>query len=142
MGNMQDEINFSTAYSLYIDQVYRYVLSRVGNTQAAEDITSETFLAALERYGNFRGEGTLAAWIFGIARHKIGDYFRAKYPPLSLDVASYVASPEPSPMQVVEIQLELEQVHEILQSLSPDRVDALTLRTFGGLNIIETSQVL
>lgn len=139
---MQTEINFATAYSLYVDQVYRYVLSRVGSIQAAEDITSETFLAALERCDNFRGEGTLAAWILGIARHKIVDYFRSGRAPLSLEVDFDVVGIEPSFVQAVEYQLELEQVRQAIQSLSPDRVDALTLYAFAGLSVNEISQIL
>ena len=139
---MHNKIIFAKAYSLHVEQVYRYVLSRVENTQAAEDITAETFLAALEHYDNFRGKGTLAAWIFGIARHKIADYFRSNQIAPSLEVASDVASTEPSPLQEVQFQIELEQVLQGLQRLSPDRVDALTLHIFGELSIIETSQVL
>ena len=45
-------------------------------------------------------------------------------------------------MQIVQHQLELEQVHQALQSLSLDRVDALTLRIFGELSVNEISQVL
>lgn len=139
---MQKDIPFTTAYSLYVDQVYRYVLSRVGDIHTAEDITSEAFLSALEHYDSFHGKGTLGAWIFGIARHKVSDYFRASRSSAALEVVSNIASAEPSPMQVVQHQLELEQVHQALQSLAPDRVDALTLRIFGELNVNEISQVL
>lgn len=139
---VQNENPFTTAYSLYVDQVYRYVLLRVGDTHVAEDITSETFLSALEHYDSFHGKGTLGAWIFGIARHKVSDYFRTSRPSASLDVVSNIASAELSPMQIVQHQLELEQVHQALQSLSLDRVDALTLRIFGELSVNEISQVL
>lgn len=139
---VSNEIDFATAYSLYVDQVYRYALSRVGNVPAAEDITSETFLTALERYDSFRGEGTLAAWILGIARHKVADYFRSRLASSSWDVIEHVPSAEPSPPQAAEYQLRLEQVHEALRSLSPDRVDALTLYAFAGLSVNEISLVL
>jgi RNA polymerase sigma factor (sigma-70 family) len=44
----------------------------------ADDLVQETLLAALVafRHGAFRGQSTIDAWIYGILRKKISDYYR------------------------------------------------------------------
>ena len=48
---------FGMLYERYVDVVYRYVYVRVGSTQVAEDLTSETFLRALRRMDSFSWQG-------------------------------------------------------------------------------------
>jgi len=72
----QDPGRFSEIYELYIRRIYRYLYSRVGNTQEAEDLTAQVFLAALETFEHFREDGYFGAWLFGIARNKVADHFR------------------------------------------------------------------
>jgi RNA polymerase sigma-70 factor (ECF subfamily) len=72
----QDPARFGEIYELYVQRVYRYLYSRVGNTQEAEDLTAQTFLAALESLDRFREDGCFAAWLFGIARNKVVNHYR------------------------------------------------------------------
>lgn len=58
------------------DCLFRYALSRLGETQAAEDLVQETFLAALASRGTFAGRASERAWLLGILRHKLADYCR------------------------------------------------------------------
>jgi len=39
-------------------KVYRYFLFKVGNRLDAQELTSQTFLAALENLASYRGEGS------------------------------------------------------------------------------------
>jgi RNA polymerase sigma-70 factor (ECF subfamily) len=72
----QDPGKFGEIYQLYMQRIYRYLYSRVGNTQEAEDLTAQTFLAALENIEKFRLDGCFPAWLFGIARNKVVDHYR------------------------------------------------------------------
>lgn len=138
----QYSVAFADFYSSHIDQIYRYVLIRVGDSEVAQDLTSETFLAALENLQHFRGEGLLVAWILGIARNKISDYFRSHRSLLPLDDAASVISTNTSPEEWAERQWQLSQVSKMLRMLGPNRADALALFIFASLNIDEVSQVL
>lgn len=60
----------------YGDSLYRFVLTRVRDASAAEEIVQETFVSALS--GNFGGRSSLKTWLFGIARHKVLDHFRRR----------------------------------------------------------------
>lgn len=129
-------------YSHYVNRVYRYILMNVGDTQVAQDLTSETFLAVIEHLHRFRGEGDLAVWILGIARHKISDYFRSHRNLLPLDAVTAVAGTDPLPEDLAERQWQVERVAGALRTLAPDRAAALTLYIFAELSIKEVSEVL
>ena len=61
---------FAELYHLHVTRVYRYQMAHVGSAQDAEDLTSQTFMAALEEFHSFRRSGSFAAWLMGIAAKK------------------------------------------------------------------------
>lgn len=65
-------------YGRYLDTVFSYVLYRVSNHTEAEDITAETFAAAVKAMPRFRGESSPCAWLLGIARRKIAEAARRR----------------------------------------------------------------
>jgi RNA polymerase sigma-70 factor (ECF subfamily) len=65
-------------YERYLDSVFSYVLYRVPNHSEAEDVTAETFAAALIAWARFRGDSTPHAWLLGIARQKIAEAARRR----------------------------------------------------------------
>ena len=48
----------------------RLCMALVGSQSEAEDLAQETLLAALAGISEFRGDGPIRAWLFGIARRK------------------------------------------------------------------------
>jgi RNA polymerase sigma-70 factor (ECF subfamily) len=55
--------------------VYDYVLHRCRDRSLAEDLTSESYLAAALAIRE-RGVEPTTAWLIGIARHKLADHWR------------------------------------------------------------------
>lgn len=68
--------DFSKLYREHVNSVYYYLYSRVHNTADAEDLTSQTFITALEKMPELRDPGKFTPWLFRIARNKAMDYFR------------------------------------------------------------------
>ena len=131
---------FSELYQRYLPGVYRYHLARTGQVQVAEDLTSQTFLTALEAIHGFRGQGSFASWLFGIASHKLADHYRRRRPELPLELAEAQHSPEALPEAAVLQRLEMRRVAQILRLLTPERAEALVLVLFGGLSLAEAAQ--
>ena len=53
-------------------------MARVRDRSAAQDLVQETFLAALAAMASFAERSTERAWLFGILRNKLVDYYRLK----------------------------------------------------------------
>ena len=64
--------------SLYADYLYSYAVARLDDEDQAKDLVQETFLAALERTGQFRGNSSERTWLTAILKHKIIDVYRKR----------------------------------------------------------------
>jgi RNA polymerase sigma-70 factor, ECF subfamily len=137
-----DPAAFAELYRRHLNRVYRFALARLGDVHQAQDLTAQTFLAALEGIAGYRGQGAFAAWLLTIARHKLADHFRRSRATLSLEAAIQVVAPGPPPEQLVVARLQLEQVARMLPALAPERAEALALRLFSGLSVAEVAQVM
>jgi RNA polymerase sigma-70 factor (TIGR02943 family) len=62
----------------YGDYLFRYAFSRLNESNAAEEVVQETFLAGLRHRAQFRGAGSERAWLLGILKRKIIDLIRAR----------------------------------------------------------------
>jgi RNA polymerase sigma-70 factor, ECF subfamily len=72
-----DPESFRAFYDDALPRVYGYFLHRCGGSvPVAEDLTQDTFLAAVAELKKERRVKTPAAWIYGIARHKLLDHYR------------------------------------------------------------------
>ena len=70
----RDASRFGALYERYFDRVYAFVVSRVHDRNAAEDLTSQTFHRALENLGKFEWRGVpFSAWLLRIAANAMAD---------------------------------------------------------------------
>jgi RNA polymerase sigma-70 factor (ECF subfamily) len=85
-----DRAAFAPLYERYVDLVWRYALSRLGDRERAADATSQTFQRALAALPNYRphrrGDGTtFRSWLMAIARNVVIDEQRRVRPATPLD---------------------------------------------------------
>lgn len=133
---------FAELYQRHMTRVYRYHIAHVGNVKDAEDLTSQTFMAAMEGIRSFRGSGSFAAWILGIASRKRLMFFRGSRPELTLDEAVHYPSPSLPTDKAAAQRLQFESVSRALRQIAPDRAEAISLTYFGGLSNLEAARVL
>jgi RNA polymerase sigma-70 factor, ECF subfamily len=70
--------SFAAVAEELLDDVYGYLLYLTRNWAVAEDLTSETFEAALRKWRRFDpSRGTPRAWLLAIARSTALDWFRS-----------------------------------------------------------------
>lgn len=62
----------------YADYLYSFALSRLDDEEQARDLVQETFLAALEKLGDFRRASSERTWLTAILKYKIIDVYRRK----------------------------------------------------------------
>src|SRR5262249_10037820 len=71
----RDPARFGDLYDRHFGRVYAFVVRRVVDRDAAEDITSEVFRRALTGLGAYEWRGApFAAWLFRIAANAITDH--------------------------------------------------------------------
>ena len=142
---------FLALYQRHYKRVYVYHLARTGNEQDAQDLTSETFLAALDSITayqperskrNERSEFSFAAWLFGIAHHKLADFFHKRVSQSSLEEVGERPAADPPPEQAAVHRSELTRLRQVLALLPEERADALSLRFFSDLSLAEVAQVM
>jgi RNA polymerase sigma-70 factor (ECF subfamily) len=63
-------------YDPALPQVYGYLLRRCGSREVAEELTSETFLAAVDSVRRGMPPRIDVGWLIGVARHKLADHWR------------------------------------------------------------------
>ncbi len=134
---------FRELYRLYFPRIYGYIASRVGSRQDAEDLTSETFLKAIEGLDGFtyRGEGALAAWLFKIATNTVNGFYR-KNPSRLVSLDMPITSDSP-PLEHSLMQQETSALlRQLIQTLPQRRQEVIRLKYFGGLRNQEIALVL
>jgi len=133
---------FAELYRRHLTRVYRYHAAHTGNVKDAEDLTSQTFMAALEGIRSYRGEAPFAAWLMGIASKKRFLFFRARRPEVPIESALQIPSPSLPTDKAAMSRLRIESISRALKQISSDRAEALILRFFGELSMAETGRVL
>jgi RNA polymerase sigma-70 factor (ECF subfamily) len=72
-----DPASFRSFYEETLPIVLGYLIRRCGGSvPTAEDLTQETFLAAVAELRKGREIDNPTAWVIGIARHKLLDHYR------------------------------------------------------------------
>jgi RNA polymerase sigma-70 factor (ECF subfamily) len=124
-------------YDRALPEVYGYLLTRCTDRALAQDLTAETFLAAVAAGGD---APNTVGWLIGIARHKLADHWRwqARQQRLLESVAG-ASGPGDDPWDVA---LDVLRARGILAGLAPQHRAALTLRYLDGLDVAETAAVL
>ena len=138
----EDAQAFAELYRRHVTRVYRYHMAHTGNVKDAEDLTSQTFLAALEGIRSFRGDGVFAAWLMGIASRRRALFFRGRRPEVPLEAALNVPAPGLPTDKSAARRMEIESVARALRQLSRDRAEALALVHFSGLKYAEAAKTL
>jgi len=132
---------FGPLYNLYVQPVYRYLYSRLENSTEAEEVTAQTFLAALEAFTRYRHNGHFAAWLFSIARRKAADAFRQQSRQAPLDDAERVPS-EADPLAQVICSERSAALAALIRALPEEEREWIRLRYVAGLSFSEMAQLL
>lgn len=136
--------DFDQLYQDYSDDVYRFILMRLGDPQKAEDLTQDTFIRAFKAYNRFNGEASVKTWLFTIARNITVDYFRAKKQVLSLPnwIQIKLDGNNPTPPEIIELGEEVQLLYEAIKKLKKPYQEVLILRKIQEFPVEESAKVL
>ncbi|MCK4268477.1 MAG: sigma-70 family RNA polymerase sigma factor, partial [Actinomycetia bacterium] len=128
----------SQIYEEFFDRIYRYILIRVRNKEAAEDLAGQTFLRMLERISDFNWKGAgFKSWLFRIAHNLVIDLFRNR------QTISFDETVSKTGRSAEDLAIANETLNEVLESLtllSENQRQVVLLRLVGGLSCRETAE--
>ena len=132
-----------------LDALYRaqmrplsaFIYSKVGNREAAEDITADVFIKAVTHLDLTREERSIVAWLFRVARNAVNDYWREGHgaPVIPFEEARQERRQEarPDPARAAQTAA---QARAVLDALPDTYRTVLTFRLLDGLSVGETAQ--
>lgn len=127
-------------YDEALPQVYGYLLARCGDRAVAEELSSETFLAAVSACRKPGAPEVSVGWLIGIARHKLADHWRAQERQRRTQQVTHENdADEDDPWDAT---LDALLARQVLAELGPHHRAALTLRYLDGLGVAEVAQLL
>ncbi|MDF5758137.1 RNA polymerase sigma factor [Spongiactinospora sp. TRM90649] len=129
-------------YDAALPEVYGYLLARCGQRSLAEDLTAETFLAAVEAVRRRPPpEGLRTSWLIGVARNKLVDHWRrAEREERGLRL---VGGLWPDDMEDPwDVRLDALVAREVLADVAAHHRAVLTLRYLDGLPVPEVARLL
>lgn len=128
--------------------VYGYLLRRMGDPEAAQDVTAETFTEVLEGADAFEGPPVgLRAWIFRIARNRMVDHYRResyrRHASVE-DMAEAGRLPEAAddPESDAIGRMEQERILALTEELTPDQREVILLRLVADLPVAEVAELM
>jgi RNA polymerase sigma-70 factor (ECF subfamily) len=147
----QHEQEFQAFYEKNLLFVYRYIYSKIGCREEAEDLTSQVFMKALKNIDYQRDQYSLQKWLVQVMKTTIADYWRMHYQLSSYSLEQLldagwegpVASGGSASQELTPNSLDpLQHVQQILRALPERQREVLTCRFLLNLSIKETAQRL
>jgi len=131
-------------YDGAVGEVFTYLRARCGNRAVAEDLTAETFLAAVGQIRRDRVNEVTVAWLIGIARHKLIDEWRrgARRPTIADIGDPPQDASRASGEDIWDTVIDQQLVGDVMAELGPHHRSALALRYFDGLPVPEVADHL
>lgn len=135
---------FGELYECYQLSVFRYLYYRTGDTQLAEDLTSEVFLRMIRALPGYQQkEVAFQAWLFQIAHNLLNDHYRKanvrNHVELEEDMMEEMTSTRARP---VEYTLNSMTLNQAINRLSGEQRDVIVLRFISGMPIAQVAQTL
>lgn len=125
---------FAQLYQHIWKDLYRFALYTLGNEQDAEDVVSESVMAAFEQISKLRKEESFKSWIFQILANRCKRR-RKQYLDKLVPLEDDYFEPRPELEEICDL-------HRALECLKKDERMIIGLTAFGGYNSREIAEIL
>jgi RNA polymerase sigma-70 factor (ECF subfamily) len=135
-------------------KLFASVRRRVPDAQTAEDLTQDVLVALYLQVSDGAAREGLPQLMFGIANHKIADWFRANIPKATLPIDPLLAGiadqpgsgrgPGQSPVEHLSQRMHdaLDELERILPRLTRSQRNAVLYRHYVGMSVPEVAEAM
>lgn len=127
-------------YERYFKDVYLFVFSLSKDQHVSEDITSETFIKAMQSLDSFKGQSDIKVWLFQIAKNTYYSFLRKNKRVVPTETFDYETDNRNVEKDVIDKSESL-RVHKILHTLPDPYKEVFSLRLFGELSYKEIGEI-
>lgn len=142
-GQQGDHAAIAQLYRRYVQAIGRYVMYRITDEAAVEDVTAEVFLRMVEGLPQYHDTGApFEAWLYRIAAARIADYYRGRSRHPEQDLPDDLAG-HATPLEVaLQQREEFEALRSAISQLSDHHQDIVTLRFVERKSLSEVATIL
>jgi RNA polymerase sigma-70 factor (ECF subfamily) len=137
-----DRAAFGELYELYCPKIYSYLAYHLnGRSEAAEDLTEEVFMKALQNLSSFQfREVPFSSWLYRIAHNHLIDHVRSskKQQFVNIDDAQHLLFEKDR----LDSRLDRHTLTSALAKITEDQRQIVSMRVVQGLSIIETAKAV
>jgi RNA polymerase sigma-70 factor (ECF subfamily) len=138
----RDPARFAELYEINFERVYAFIARRVGDRDAAEDLTSEVFHKALANLRGFECRGApFVAWLLRIAANAITDRTQRVGRELAVDDPPELGVDATADVGLEEVERQA-QLFRLVEKLPTDQRRVIAMRFAEEKNIREIAQAL
>jgi len=145
-----DEDAFAEIVKIYLNQIYNFVFRLIGDRDAADDLTQETFVKVWKNLNKFDQNKNLRTWLFTIAKNTVFDWLKKKKEiPFSTFAdeegeswLENVADENIFPDEILERSDLAEEMEKIIQKLPPHYRAILLLHYKEDFSLHEIAEIL
>lgn len=138
-----DRAAFAAIYDSYFDRVYRYAVARTSCRNEAEDVTSETFIAAWRSLPRFQWQGApFITWLIAICHRQALQHMRRAERHGRTGFAD--TQPDAGEHEIDHAPHVVDRLHvqELLQVLAGEQRQVLELRFYAALSTEQIGAVM
>ena len=125
---------FGELYEHYMEPIYRYLHSWVGNSGDAEDLTETVFLRSFQALPRYQDRGLpFSAFLYRVARNVLVDHHRQRRDEATIEEADRQGEGAGQLDEVLIRRERLMALRQALAALPPDYGEVIRLRLLLGL---------
>lgn len=135
----QDRAALGSLYDRYAKAVFSLAVHMLRDSGAAEEVTQDTFFNVWRRSSSYHSKrGSVAAWLFSIARHRSIDELRRRrreqtHVQTGVDLTNKPSDGADDPVEFTIAQFERGKLRDALHTLRPEQREVVVLAYYGGL---------
>lgn len=140
----KDRTALAEVYTRFQRPLFAYLFHLLGHKEQAEDILQEVMLIVWQKAYTFKGNGSIASWIFGIAHHQAFKALRqpARVVLIEIEAASMIPDTAPEPEAHALHQANQEELTRALTCLTPEHREVLELAFFQDFSYKEIATII
>lgn len=133
---------FWELYEKYVDQIYKFIYLKTYNVELSQDLTSQTFLKALDKISTFKNDETSSfkSWIYRIAYNLVIDDYKTKKESINLEEILEIWF-EQNLWKNLDDKEKLKKVFNYFNTLNKKHKEILIMRLWDDLSYKEISEI-